>query len=153
VNDASAALARVKDQLLSDLASGVDPKLWLETHPWATIAGAMVAGFAAASLLVPSKEQQALRRLAAIERALMPKPADMKSPVDGDGVKGREKPTFLSGLATEILGAVKPALLSMLTAGVTAKATKPTEEEMHNAAYGDTPPTESPKVDDPASGI
>ena len=139
------------EQLKADLASGVDPKLWMQVHPWTTLAGALVAGFAAASVMVPSKEQQALRRLAEIEKALLPKTVDMKSPVDGDTPKGREKPTFLSGLMTEVLGAVKPAILSMLTAGITAKATKPTPEEIHDAAQGDHPPADAPGADAAAS--
>ena len=137
----------MKEQLMADLASGVDPKLWMKVRPWTSLAGAVVAGFAAAAVVVPSKEQQALRRLAEIEKMLMPKPVDMRSPVDRDVPKGREKPTFLSGLMTEVLGAVKPAILSMLTAGITAKATKPTEEEIRDAAHGDVPPADAPSSD------
>jgi hypothetical protein len=37
-------------------------------------------------------------------------------------------------LAREAIGAVKPAIISLLTAGVTAKAAKPTQDEMEAAA-------------------
>jgi len=60
----------VFQDIKAKLGQGVDPKAWAREHPWVTIGAAAVAGFAATAALVPSKEEQALKKLAAIERAL-----------------------------------------------------------------------------------
>lgn len=131
--EATAAISQVFGEFSKSLRDGVDPKGWTKEHPWAMVAGATVAGFAAAAMFVPSKEDQALRRLAAMERALMPKPASKSAPHDGndgsedggakDYSKGRSG--FMGAIGRQVLEAIKPALLSALTAGITAKASQP----------------------------
>ena len=121
-----------------NLRDGVDPKAWTKEHPWAMVAGAAVAGFAAAAAFVPSKEDQALRRLIAMERALMPKAPKAAAAADGhhdagedggakDFSKGRTG--FMGAVARQLLETIKPALMSALTAGITAKATTPDAAE------------------------
>src|SRR5947208_2034202 len=68
--DAQAAMSRVLQDLKTRLGQGVDPKAWAREHPWIAVGAAAVAGFAATAALVPSKEEQTLKKLAAIERAL-----------------------------------------------------------------------------------
>ena len=41
---------------------------------------------------------------------------------------------MLTAILGEVVGAIKPALISLLTSGVTASAVKPTEAEMQAAA-------------------
>lgn len=89
-------------------------------------------------MLVPSKEDQALKRLAKIERALNPPPPLKKDDIDEDHAGGAKaykagRQSFTRTIMGEVIKAVQPALLSMLTAGVTAKAAKPSQEEMHAA--------------------
>src|SRR6185436_20274073 len=64
---AKAAISGAVDQLKTDLAKAADPRLWTKEYPWASVAAAAVGGFIAASMVVPSKEQQALKRLEKIE--------------------------------------------------------------------------------------
>ena len=111
------------------------------------VAGAAIAGFAAAAAFVPSKEDQALRRLAAMERALMPKPSAPAAHAghhdageDGgakDFSKGRSG--FMGAMGRQVLEAIKPALMSALTAGITAKATTP-----ENGYQAPQPPPSDP---------
>src|SRR5215217_2801559 len=75
-NDARAAISRAVDDLKREMLHSVDPGAWMKTHPWATMGAAAVAGFVAAAATIPSKEQAALKRLAEIEKALMPKYRD-----------------------------------------------------------------------------
>ena len=87
-------------------------------------------------MLVPSKEDQALKKLAKIERALNPEPPpptheDKDRDHTADYKKGKQ--SFTRSLMGEVLKAVQPALMSMLTAGVAAKTAKPSQEEMHAA--------------------
>jgi hypothetical protein len=138
--EAKAAMGQLLKELSSGLGKGADPRIWARQYPWLTVASSAVAGFVATSLLVPSKEQQALNKLAAIERALnpQPKPKPEPAPSNGDGDKAADykggSTSFMSMILREVIAAVRPALVSLLTAGVTAHASKPSEEEMQAAA-------------------
>ena len=110
----------------------MDPRAWMRAAPWTTLAAAAVTGFVAAAATVPSKEQQALKRLREIEKALNANgrkhdrsddPATERSARAVEAGGG----SFLKGLAAQFLRAVQPALLSALTAGVTAKTMEPEE--------------------------
>lgn len=163
--EAAKAVSQVLGEFSKSLRDGADPRLWTKEHPWAMVAGATVAGFATAAMLVPSKEDQALRRLAAMERALMPEPTNRSH---GKGQAGREddgakdyskgRAGFMGAMGRQLLEAIKPALLSALTAGITAKAAVP-ENEQHppppssgnpNQGYA---PRASTAPDDPSAGI
>lgn len=138
--DARAALSRVCSEAAAKLGQGVNPVAWAKEFPWITLGASAVAGFVATAMIVPTKEQQALNKLAAIERALNPSPPPkpkVEAAVDGDDHAKAYKPashSFTTMLTRELIGAVKPAIISLLTAGVTAKAAKPSEEEMEAAA-------------------
>ena len=51
-----------------------------------------------------------------------------------DKDSGRQSGSFLGMISRELVKSVQPAIVSLLTAGVTAKAAKPSEQEMENAA-------------------
>ena len=101
-------------ELKTDLGRGVDPRMWMKSHPWMTLASAAVAGFAAASAAVPSKQQQALRKLASIERAVHASHHDGEP--NGNGAKpAKHDGGFLGLLLHELISAVKPTLIAVLT--------------------------------------
>jgi hypothetical protein len=140
---AKAAIGRAMSELKSALAGGVDPRPWMKQYPWATLGASAVAGFVAASMLIPSKEEQALKKLAAIEKALNPPPPRRPEPPEDvgsvDGKRGAEdyksgRSGMLTAILGEVVGAIKPALISLLTSSVTASAVKPSEAEMQAAA-------------------
>ena len=139
--DAKAAISRKLSQIGTDLGVALSPGTVMRGHPWMTLAGSTVAGFAAAAVLIPSKEDLALRKLAKIERALNPPPPPRKTDVDDEddresGVKGYKsgRSSFLRSMMGEVLKTIQPAVLSMLTAGVTATAARPSQEEIKAAA-------------------
>jgi hypothetical protein len=142
---AKAAIGRVVGEMKTALAEGANPVEWAKQYPWATLGASAVAGFVAATMLIPSREQQALKKLAEIERALNPEPRrraererdEHPDSVDGkagaDGYKsGRQ--SFMTALLGEAIKAVRPALISLLTAGVAGHTAKPSPEEMKAAA-------------------
>lgn len=142
---AKAAIARVMNEMKAALAEGANPTQWVHQYPWATLGASAVAGFVAATMLIPSREQQALKKLAEIERALNPEPrrrAERERDEHPDSVDGKAgaddyksgRQSFTTALMGEAIKAVRPALISLLTAGVTAKAAKPSQEEMQQAA-------------------
>ncbi|HEY8747830.1 MAG TPA: hypothetical protein VIM11_07640 [Tepidisphaeraceae bacterium] len=107
-------MSRVLQDLKAKLAQGVDPKAWAQQHPWMAIGAAAVAGFAATAALVPSKEEQALKKLASIERALNTGPERADS--NGNGV--HEKGSFAGTILKEVLGMVRPILASLVAANM-----------------------------------
>jgi hypothetical protein len=140
---AKAAIGRVVGEMKTALAEGANPVEWAKQYPWATLGASAVAGFVAATMLIPSREQQALKKLAEIERALNPEPRRRaerdEHPDSVDGKAGADgyqsgKQSFMTALLGEAIKAVRPALISLLTAGVAGHTAKPSPEEMKAAA-------------------
>lgn len=111
-HNARLAIAEAWRGIKLRLGEGVDPKAWAQEHPWIAVSAAAVAGFVATATLVPSKEQQALNKLAAIERALNPPPP----PTNGDGKGKKEKGGLLAGILMEAVAVLRPAISSLLAA-------------------------------------
>ena len=133
--DAKAAISATLAAIGKDLGNAVNVGALTRQYPWLTLGASTVAGFVATSLLVPSKEDQALKRLAKIERALNPEPPPVKPEDTGSNTQDykKGKQSFSRAMMGEVLKAVQPAIMSMLTAGVAAKTAKPSPEEMHAA--------------------
>lgn len=95
----------------------------MKIHPWATLGAAAVAGFAAAGVVVQSKEQQALNRLAKLEAALDVNAKNGNSHGETKRPTSRsDQPTLFTRLASMALHASQP-LITSLIAGVTASMT------------------------------
>jgi len=127
--NAKAAIGRTLREIKEDLANATNLRSVHEQHPWMTTAGAAVAGFVAASLLVPSKEETALKKLARWEKALRAAEGRTESKVadavssEGDGKPRlkQEKKGLFASIATELIRTVGPGIASALTAGMAAK--------------------------------
>jgi len=146
-NDAAAAMAAVVQDFKAKLGQGVDVEGWAKQYPWVALGGAAVAGFLGAFALVPSREQSALSKLAKIEAALAPPPQahaaatppQPASPLDSHAADYKPgKQSFFASIARELIGAVKPALISALSAGIGGAVAKPSEDDMENAASQET---------------
>ena len=136
--DAKAAISRTLSEIGTGLGQSVNISGWTRQYPWITLGASTIAGFVATAAIVPSKEDQALRKLAKIERALNPAPAPKKEETV-DHADGAQKfkaghQSFARTILGELLKAIQPALLSMVTAGVAARTAKPSQEEMQAAA-------------------
>jgi hypothetical protein len=108
------AIADAFGGLKEDLAKGADPRVWMKSHPWLTLASAAAAGFAAAAAVVPSREQQALNRLQRIEAALN---AGRHGAENGKAPAPEPKGHhgLISMLFHEAFGVIKPAIISLIT--------------------------------------
>jgi hypothetical protein len=115
-NNAKLAIAKAWQDVKSRLGQGGSPRAWAEEYPWITVGAAAVAGFFAATALVPSKEQQALKKLAAIERALNTAPPRAEA-ANGNGAK-EESGGMLSTILGEVIKIARPALVTLMTAGL-----------------------------------
>jgi hypothetical protein len=128
------AMGRAWSEFMAGMGKSADPRQWAKAHPWITMASATVAGFAAASTLVPSKEEQALKKLAAIERALHID-GRPKRETNGDGAK-EPKDGFLTRLMKEAFAAAGPVLANIL--GAQMKGPPPAQQPS-NAAPSSAP--------------
>src|SRR6187455_580325 len=59
---AKAAIARTFQRFAAELGQGANPIEWAKEYPWISVGAAAVAGFVAANVLIPSKEDQALKK-------------------------------------------------------------------------------------------
>jgi hypothetical protein len=145
---AKQAIANTWKHVTSELGQGINPAGWTREHPWAVLGAAAVAGFVAATQLVPSKEEQALKKLAALERALhaSARPA-ATGPTDGENGRASDKEParhgILYGLLNEALKAIQPALISMITAKVASGETQEAHAQGAAAAQGQPPPPQA----------
>jgi hypothetical protein len=133
--NAKAAIKNAVSDLGQQIGAGIDPKEWTREHPWTTMGAAAAAGFLCAAVFVPSREQSALKRLAAIERALSDEPTNGESTTtstDSSGGKKVVKKGMFSNVLGELVKSMGPALASSLTAGIAAKGA--------GAQNGSTPP-------------
>ena|SRR5882724_9942974 len=124
--DAQAAIGKAWQDMKARLGQGVDPKAWAKEHPWIAVGTAVVAGFVATAALVPSKEEQALKKLAAIERALTPPPPPERSS-NGDGK--HEKGGIMGTILHEALGLLRPVLASVMAANMGAATVPPPDPQ------------------------
>src|SRR5438132_512560 len=92
------AAARLKEHL----KAAADPHWLTRRHPWAALGAAAVAGFAAGAAAIPSKEQQAMKKLAEFERLLHGPPPESAPPPPTSGNGRRERPGKESLLQTVI---------------------------------------------------
>jgi hypothetical protein len=140
-NDAKAAIARVSADIAGDVARTVDPRGWIQVAPWTTLAAAALAGFAGTSLLVPSKEEQAIRRLRRLEKALSK--GERRDRYDSNGHDDEDDDdrkkgdhTFLGMLAGHAFGLLKPLITSALSAALTARSAQPDPAAQPGAGDG-----------------
>jgi hypothetical protein len=138
--EASEAISKTVARLKDDLGKSADPRLWTKEYPWATLAVAAVGGFMAASLAVPSKEQQALKRLARIEQALYPNGRDNgTTPQEARKDKG-----ILRGILSSAAKSLQPLIMSAITGAITGKVAQPDPEDLKAADNPPNSPTTNP---------
>ncbi len=142
--DARAAIARTVERLQANLAEGADPREWTRRYPRISVGAAAIAGFAAAWALVPSKEEQALKHLEKIRRAMTPpveSPEEDAAAANGDPSHRARGGKFAGMLVKELLHLVRPALMSLFKAGLAASASPATDDpDASPPPSGDEPP-------------
>lgn len=122
--EARVALTQGFNDIRVALARGADPRNLPRKFPFVTVGTVAVVGFAAALLTIPSREQQELRRLERIRRAMYPEPAKAEANVEKSASKAAEKaakPPLWMTLVREGVSAARPILVSLVTASIKAK--------------------------------
>jgi len=143
---AQAAVLEALQDLKSGLATAADPRLWAQQHPWAAIGVAAAAGFAAATLLVPSPEQNLKEKLSELLRGVQPVP---RKP-DGNGDATIE-PRAASGPLAMVMESLLDLSKTAITNFVVAAMHKSSEAPDSNHQPGDAAPV--PQSEPTASEI
>jgi hypothetical protein len=121
--EARAALSRAANDLKAAVAGTLDPRLIPRRYPFITVGAIAVTGFLAALVAIPSREQQELKRLERIRRAMYPQPEPTK-PAQADGHAPSDaaaKPPLWVTLLREGVQAARPILISLVTASLKAR--------------------------------
>ena len=128
-----------------DVSRAVDPRGWTAQHPWIALAAAAVGGFVAATQVVPSKDEQLLKKLEKIREAVMPEITRKTTTererevaaeqLDSDGKpKKKEGRGFLNVIGTELIKYMGPALSSALSAAIAGKSVANSADQAQNGA-------------------
>jgi len=145
--DAKSALSQTMKLMGSEFARGTSVGAWTGAHPWAALSAATIAGFTVASIIVPSKEERALERLAKLTRALRPMAGvDDDARHTSNGHKRDESskpdPGMLRGMLGEVLrDVVRAGLLasSQIVAAAFAGVQSGATDNPGGAGIDDTP--------------
>lgn len=120
-DDAKAAIGAALSDARAAMAEGIDPREWTRRFPLVAVGSAVAAGFVAAVLAVPSREQQELKKLEKIRRAMHPESTSS----DGQQAKKQKvevetpaESSWWGKLLHEAVTLIRPVLLSALTAGM-----------------------------------
>ena len=147
--EAERAKAAITESLAAigrSLGRAADPHRLTQDHPYIAVGVAAVAGFAAAASLVPSKQQQTFKTLAAIERSLR-KPAESKEEAASGKKSGSPVSGFLGIIVAEVFKLLRPLLTTLVTGAVSGGNTSPE----HDGATGDdASSTEAPGIPSPS---
>jgi hypothetical protein len=135
---AQRAMMRTLEELRTDVQAGLDPRALAAKHPLLTLAAGVAAGFAAASVVVPAKEEERveekLNKFQAFLKSHLPNTDERRAAHDashnGDEKPARDKnDSLLTTLLKEGFKLARPAILSALAAAVTAKVTPPSQPD------------------------
>jgi hypothetical protein len=139
---AKAAMLEALHRAKQSLGESVDPRQITKKHPFLTVTSAVVAGFAAAVVTIPSKEEQELRRLEKIRRAMNPEPTPKPAETNGtskESAKGPANGPWWLSIMHEVIQLARP----LLTAAITAQMTKKTPPVDDAVDRGPIPPNTS----------
>lgn len=137
--NAKAALKQTLGEIVSGLGTGVSPAKWTEEHPWMMLTAATVAGFTAACVAVPSKEQSAIKRLAKLEAALRP-PPERHHETNG---KKPEKKGLVPIVVAELIRAATGIAVSMMKPPATGPGVAP---DAHAPGTDGGPSDQAPSI-------
>jgi hypothetical protein len=143
-DDARAALVGSLHRAKMAAAGKVDPRKLTRSHPVIAVGSAVLAGFVAAMVTVPSKQQQELRRLAKIHNALHPEPA---AAGNGHGSAGgsprgsaaKPSTSLWTTIIHELAIILKPILMAAVTAQLESRSNKSTAPTSNPPVNGDGP--------------
>ena len=125
------------------LGRAADPHRLTHDHPFIAVGAAAVAGFAAAATLVPSRQQQAMRTLAAIEKALKQPAAD---PAKADEKKEVAAGGWIGIVLAEVMKLLRPLLTTLISSSLSGMNSTPNDGD----ANGEAASAEAPAVSSPS---
>lgn len=135
-DDAMAAMKSVLQDMQQTLKQAADPHKLTAEHPWMSVGAAAVAGFVGAVMVVPSKEDAALKRLKRIEEALATAAENNGQPA-ATGPKPKRRSSIWRLMARQGFNMIRPMLLASLTGALGARAAQNGEAQEASTAGDD----------------
>lgn len=116
-NDARTAISAMTSEIASGVGAAIDPRPLVGKHPWISLGAAAVAGFTAATMLTPSRQDVAISKLEKLSKALraaMGEKVSQEAKVDASD-NHEEKKSSGDGIVGMIFhNLVKPAVTAAI---------------------------------------
>jgi len=122
--EARAAISGVLADMKAAIAAGGDVREWTRKYPWIMAGGAILAGFAAGAVAVPSKNESFEDFWKSIKDRLTPAAVDETQQAIPP-VEVRQKPSMLSTILGDVLKIAGPALVGMVTEAMARRGEPP----------------------------
>jgi hypothetical protein len=138
---AQAAMRAALGDLQKGLAKGLNPLRWTKDHPWLTLGAIAIGGFATSAAVVPSREEQELRKLRRLHEAMRPPaPAAAESHPSNGNAAGKSTGGLGRLLLRELIGLVRPIMAAILSEALGARSTPPPPAPPAGGAAAPPPP-------------
>jgi hypothetical protein len=147
-DEARRAIAHALHDAKAALGEGMDPKEWTRRYPLVAVGSAIAAGFVTALLTIPSKEQQELRRMERLHRAMNPPPPAPAKPATGEPTKAEPPRSIWMIILREAIQMIRPVLMSALTAGLAAHRNG---QAGHDGQHPESPGSKPVGADNPTA--
>jgi hypothetical protein len=129
------------------LAKGLNPLQWTKDHPWLTLGAIAIGGFATTAAVVPSREEQELRRLRRLQEAMRPPaPAAAETHPSNGNAAGKSTGGLWKVLLAELIGLVRPIIAAILSEAMGARSAVPTPAAPPAPAPVDADPPSAPPL-------
>ena len=149
VAEAKEAVLRTLDDVKANLGTAADVRLWTQRYPWLAVGVAAATGFAAASLVTPSRGQSLQDKIDELTLANKDnKEQSVPAETDRAANAAAAKASTRSAIATTIFGSLFEILrMAMTNFAMSAMRPPVATSESHNGhgdpyagAAGQTPP-------------
>jgi DNA helicase TIP49 (TBP-interacting protein) len=138
-DDARKAISAVSHEMVGGVGAAIDPRPMVGKHPWMAMGAAAVAGFAGASMVTPSKQDAAIKKLETLSKSLRAamgeKVSEARSHMDGSDKNGKQQKKSEGIMGMIFNHVVKPAI----TATIAAKM-KPSSAPAQGGSSQQPPP-------------
>lgn len=136
-DDAVVAMGSAFREFKQKMKHAVSLETAAKDHPWWTVAAGVVAGFATAVTIVPSKRESELKELAKLQRALHPDAPESSNPAGGNAA-GSQQSSVGQTLVKEAMALVRPVAMNAISAYIASQKTPETPESSEVPAQEST---------------
>jgi ElaB/YqjD/DUF883 family membrane-anchored ribosome-binding protein len=133
--EVKAAISKTIEDLKGDVLTAADIRLWSKEHPWAVVGAAAAAGFVAATLVTPAKDQDLKEKFAELIDTVKSQNGGQSKPEQAKSGGG-----MLAPLLAMAAGAAQNYVMSLMhTPASSESAQQSTAANETNGSHRTTP--------------